>query len=280
MTIGFILTPDRAARLVAQKAVDPTLPGLPDVVNRLVTHGLRRGDDDAVRSGDQARDGARARDPADDARRVVADEAGPRARVGEPASALERAALRGRRDGRCPSKPARIARSSPTTSSASSNGRWISAGRPRRPPRLRARRSATSGLDYLLGLDGCWLGREVKEHPRPRGTLTRPRSTEALRSTAPPAVHGRSRSTRSAWLESTTRQSEGSCTSASVPVHFAVLGPVSGLLVLPALASYFGASSDPRRSAATGSILIARRAGMRQAASAAASTSAVLRRLR
>ena len=37
MTIGFILTPDRAARLVAQKAVDPTLPGLPDVVNRLVT---------------------------------------------------------------------------------------------------------------------------------------------------------------------------------------------------------------------------------------------------
>jgi hypothetical protein len=37
MTIGFILAPDRAARLVAQKAVDPTLPGFHDVVTRLVT---------------------------------------------------------------------------------------------------------------------------------------------------------------------------------------------------------------------------------------------------
>jgi len=36
MTIGFILTPDRAARLVAQKAVDSTLPGLDDVVDRLI----------------------------------------------------------------------------------------------------------------------------------------------------------------------------------------------------------------------------------------------------
>jgi hypothetical protein len=37
MTIAFILTPDRAARLVAQKAVDATLPGLADVVTRLIT---------------------------------------------------------------------------------------------------------------------------------------------------------------------------------------------------------------------------------------------------
>ena len=36
MTIGFILTSDRAARTVAQKAVDPTLPGLEDVVDRLI----------------------------------------------------------------------------------------------------------------------------------------------------------------------------------------------------------------------------------------------------
>ncbi|MEZ5316590.1 MAG: zinc-dependent metalloprotease [Vicinamibacterales bacterium] len=35
MTIGFILTNDRAARLVAQKAVDPTLPGLEDVIDRI-----------------------------------------------------------------------------------------------------------------------------------------------------------------------------------------------------------------------------------------------------
>jgi hypothetical protein len=35
VTIGFILQPDRAARMVAQNAVDPTLPGLGDVIDRL-----------------------------------------------------------------------------------------------------------------------------------------------------------------------------------------------------------------------------------------------------
>jgi hypothetical protein len=35
VTVGFVLTPDRAARLVAQKAVDPTLPGLEEVIDRL-----------------------------------------------------------------------------------------------------------------------------------------------------------------------------------------------------------------------------------------------------
>jgi len=36
LTIGFMLTNDRAARMVAQKAVDPSLPGLDDVLDRLV----------------------------------------------------------------------------------------------------------------------------------------------------------------------------------------------------------------------------------------------------
>ena len=35
MTIGFILSPDRAARMVAQHAVDPSLPGLRDVLTAL-----------------------------------------------------------------------------------------------------------------------------------------------------------------------------------------------------------------------------------------------------
>jgi hypothetical protein len=35
VTIGFILQPDRAARLVGQHAVDPTLPGLEEVIDRL-----------------------------------------------------------------------------------------------------------------------------------------------------------------------------------------------------------------------------------------------------
>ena len=35
VTIGFVLQPDRAARMVAQHAVDPTLPGLDEVIDRL-----------------------------------------------------------------------------------------------------------------------------------------------------------------------------------------------------------------------------------------------------
>jgi hypothetical protein len=35
VTIGFVLQPDRAARMVAQNAVDPTLPGLGEVIDRL-----------------------------------------------------------------------------------------------------------------------------------------------------------------------------------------------------------------------------------------------------
>ena len=35
MTIGFVLQLDRAARMVAQHAVDPTLPGLEEVIDRL-----------------------------------------------------------------------------------------------------------------------------------------------------------------------------------------------------------------------------------------------------
>jgi hypothetical protein len=35
VTIGFVLQPDRAARMLAQNAVDPTLPGLGEVIDRL-----------------------------------------------------------------------------------------------------------------------------------------------------------------------------------------------------------------------------------------------------
>ena len=37
VTIGFVLQLDRAARMVAQHAVDPTLPGLEDVIDQLTT---------------------------------------------------------------------------------------------------------------------------------------------------------------------------------------------------------------------------------------------------
>jgi hypothetical protein len=35
VTIGFVLQPDRAARMVAQRALDPTLPGLEEVIDKL-----------------------------------------------------------------------------------------------------------------------------------------------------------------------------------------------------------------------------------------------------
>jgi hypothetical protein len=35
ITIGFVLEPDRAARVVGQNAIDPTLPGLEEVIDRL-----------------------------------------------------------------------------------------------------------------------------------------------------------------------------------------------------------------------------------------------------
>jgi len=35
VTVGFVLQPDRAARIVAQHAVDPTLPGLEEVIDKL-----------------------------------------------------------------------------------------------------------------------------------------------------------------------------------------------------------------------------------------------------
>ena len=40
MTVGFMLTSDRAARLVSQKAVNPSMPGLEDVISGLVQAGF------------------------------------------------------------------------------------------------------------------------------------------------------------------------------------------------------------------------------------------------
>jgi hypothetical protein len=36
MVVSGLLTPDRAARMVAQHAIDPAMPGLEDVIGRLV----------------------------------------------------------------------------------------------------------------------------------------------------------------------------------------------------------------------------------------------------
>ena len=61
VTIGFVLQPDRAARMVAQNAVDPTLPGLGEVIDRLTKATFDARDGDAVRGGGAPRRRARAR---------------------------------------------------------------------------------------------------------------------------------------------------------------------------------------------------------------------------
>ena len=47
VTIGFMLQPDRAARMVAQHAIDPTLPGLEDVIERAAQGDVQGGRGDA-----------------------------------------------------------------------------------------------------------------------------------------------------------------------------------------------------------------------------------------
>ena len=65
MTVGFLLTNDRAARMVAQKAVDPTLPGLAEVVDRVVAATFDAAGRQPVRSGNQTLDSGGRRRSAD-----------------------------------------------------------------------------------------------------------------------------------------------------------------------------------------------------------------------
>ena len=84
MTVGFLLTNDRAARMVAQKAVDPTLPGLDDVIDRVVAVDVRRARPAAPYEAEIKRvdSGSRGRS-ADRSRGDRADDAGARDRVAE-----------------------------------------------------------------------------------------------------------------------------------------------------------------------------------------------------
>ena len=84
VTIGFVLQLDRAARMVAQHAVDPTLPGLEEVIDKLTAATFDAADDDAVRSGGEARRAARAREPRDVARAGIVEHRRPRDRIAAP----------------------------------------------------------------------------------------------------------------------------------------------------------------------------------------------------
>ena len=72
VTIGFVLQLERAARMVAQHAVDPTLPGLEEVIDRLTKATFDAPTatpyEEEVRRADGAR-ARRSRDVAGDRRR-------------------------------------------------------------------------------------------------------------------------------------------------------------------------------------------------------------------
>jgi hypothetical protein len=160
MTIGFILAPDRAARLVAQKAVDPSLPGLPDVVSRLVTTVF-----DATAATPYEAEIKRSMERVLVTRLMMLAESSSMNQV----RALASESLR---------------RLSPRLATANVTGlsvevrahrtqlaedikrfleRPFDLGRPAATPAAPPGAPiGDTGLDYLLGLDGCSLGREVR----------------------------------------------------------------------------------------------------------------------
>ncbi len=87
VTIGFVLQFDRAARMVAQHAVDPALPGLEEVIDRLTKATFDAAAAIAVRSGGAARGGARAGGSGDVAGDGRAERPGARDRLVEAGQA-------------------------------------------------------------------------------------------------------------------------------------------------------------------------------------------------
>ena len=180
VTIGFVLQPDRAARMVAQHAVDPALPGLEEVIDRLAKATFDAPTADAVRSRSAARRGARAgrsRDVAGGRRRRTAR------CVRSRRCKLQRLAARLRARRAKPTPTSRSTRCSPPTSSASSSAR------PKRrrccPPRRRrqARRSATGARIGCRGRPPARGTRAIRDS----GSSTSRRSRLELGTALPPS---------------------------------------------------------------------------------------------
>ena len=212
VTIGFVLQPDRAARMVAQHAVDPTLPGLEEVIDRLTQGDLRRADRLALRGRSAPRRGAGAGRSAVVAGGRGPEQPGARDRVAQ-AAAAGHAAARERRQGRCRHRAAHAARrrrhqavpraarakrrkmptptsrstrcSPPTSSDSATSGRTASAAAARR---LLGQPIGDTGL--LLAVvgrplgswdeanPGQWLFHRRRSRPRPeRGGTWSPTSS-------------------------------------------------------------------------------------------------------
>ena len=99
VTIGFVLQLARAARLVGQHAVDPALPGLEDVIDRLTTATFDATTATCVRGRGASRGRARPRRPRHVARDRIAQQPGARDRVAEAVEACGAPANRRRENG-------------------------------------------------------------------------------------------------------------------------------------------------------------------------------------
>ena len=89
VTIGFVLELDRSARMVAQHAVDPALPGLEEVIDRLTKATFDAAGRESVRSRSAPRRRARPGGSRDVARARCAERPGARDRDTEVIEAGE-----------------------------------------------------------------------------------------------------------------------------------------------------------------------------------------------
>ena len=179
-----LLAPDRAARLVEQRAIDPSLPGLGDVIDRLLRAAARPAGRPEVRGGNRQGRAARGGGRRDRSRRSRADATGARSGDAEAPSADARLVGSGAGRGRCWDRVAgrdeRLSRGRDQAVPRSSvDARWAP-GNPRSAARSADRRSrdglaspARSGV--LNRWDGVVSGRY-------RGSRTDARKDDPLAS--------------------------------------------------------------------------------------------------
>ena len=98
VTIGFVLQPDRAARMVAQNAVDQALPGLGEVIDRLTKATFDAGDRTPYEAEVRRAIERVLVDRRDVAGQRVAQQPGARHRVAQAAEAGDAAARRSRQN--------------------------------------------------------------------------------------------------------------------------------------------------------------------------------------
>ena len=152
MTVGYLLSDTRAARLVEQHALDPALPGPRHRHRSTAVVDVRRHEREPVRSRDRARRSARRRRTPDDARLDRRHAAGTGDR--EPEAAAARAAA----GGRAIDQRRRVgARGAARVGHQAIPRSAVHAGEPHRCPDRASRRADRRSRNGLAGTAGAVL---------------------------------------------------------------------------------------------------------------------------